>query len=120
MGNAVAARSFGDDYQGMVFWKYVNQMLHNNDISQIGYEYSSIKSFDDIVINYKNGQRFHEGFISTDYIQVKFHMRQSDLFTLDNLLDPAFINAKTNSLMHNIVAAYRQLGSDFEKSRFII
>ncbi|WP_019228243.1 SAVED domain-containing protein [Sedimentibacter sp. B4] len=121
MGNAVAARSFGDDYQGMVFWKYINLMLNNNsDISWIGYEYSDLKSFDDIVVVYKNEQRFHEDFISTDYIQVKFHMRQSDFFTLDNLLDPNFINATTNSLMHNIVAAYKKLGDNFKGSRFII
>lgn len=121
MGNAVAARSFGDDYQGMVFWKYINQMLKkNSDINWVGYEYSALKSFDDIVVAYKREQRFHEGFISTDYIQVKFHMRQSDFFTLDNLLDPSFIDAKTNSLMHNIVAAYKKLGDKFKESRFII
>lgn len=121
MGNAVAARSFGDDYQGMVFWKYINQMLKKGtNIKWIGYEYNAVKSFDDIVVSYKEEQRFREGFISMDYIQVKFHMRQYDLFTLDNLLDPAFISATTNSLMHNIVAAYKKLGDDFKVSRFII
>lgn len=121
MGNAIAARSFGDDYQGMVFWKYTNQMLRKNtDIKWIGYEYNAVKSFDDIVVAYENEQRFHEGFISRDYIQVKFHMRQSDFFTLENLVDPKFISATTNSLMHNIVAAYKKLGDDFKESRFII
>lgn len=121
MSNAIAARSFGDDYQGMVFWKYVNKMLNlNSEISWIGYEYDDVKSFDDIVVKYKEEQRFHDGYIDTDYIQVKFHMRQSDFFTIDNLLDPVFINATTNSLMHNIVAAYKKLGDNFNKSRFII
>lgn len=121
MGNSVAARSFGDDYQGMIFWKYINLMLKkDSDIRWIGYEYSALKSFDDIVVDYKNEQRFHEDFVNTDYIQVKFHMRQSDFFTLDNLLDPNFINATTNSLMHNIVAAYKKLGDNFNGSRFII
>jgi len=104
MGNAIAARTEGDNYQALVFWKYVNLMLReSSDIGSIGYEDNSVKSFDDVVINYKNKQRFRDGFVSTDYIQVKFHMRQSDFFTFDNLLDPAFINASANSLMDNIV-----------------
>ena len=111
MGNSVAAaglpqvggqrlRCLGAG-QAMVFWKYAIQMFRDSDIGQIGYEYGKVKSFDDIVICYKKEQRFRDTYIDTDYIQVKFHVKQSDEFTMDNLLDPAFINAKTNSFLQN-------------------
>lgn len=120
MGNSVAAREYGDVYQGMVFWKYANQMLSGSDIKNIGYEYDKVKSFDDIVVTYQNEQRFRDGYIDTDYIQVKFHMKQSNEFTMDNLLDPAFINADTNSFLQNVVNAYRSDGVNYSRSRFII
>ena len=118
MGNSVAARELGDIYQAMVFWKYAIQMFRDSDIEQIGYEYGKVKSFDDIVICYKKEQRFRDTYIDTDYIQVKFHVKQSDEFTMDNLLDPAFINAKTNSFLQNVVNAYKNDKIDFSRSRF--
>ena len=118
MGNSVAARELGDIYQAMVFWKYAIQMFRDSDIEQIGYEYGKVKSFDDIVICYKKEQRFRDTYIDTDYIQVKFHVKQSDEFTMDNLLDPAFINAKTNSFLQNVVNAYKDDKIDFSRSRF--
>lgn len=118
MSNSVAARERGDIYQAMVFWKYAIQMFRDSDIGQIGYEYGKVKSFDDIVICYKKEQRFRDTYIDTDYIQVKFHMRQSDEFTMDNLLDPEFINAKKNSFLQNVVNAYKNGKTDFSRSRF--
>lgn len=120
MGNAVGARDYGDIYQAMVFWKYVIQMFSNSDIKEIGYEYDKVKSFDDIVVLYQNEQRFRDTYIGTDYIQVKFHIKQTNEFTMDNLLDPTFINAKKNSFLQNVVNAYRNSEIDFSKSRFTI
>ena len=118
MSNAVAARNYGDIYQAMVFWKYAVQMLGISDIKEIGYEYGEVKSFDDIVIYYSNEQRFRDTCIDADYFQIKFHMKQSEEFTMDNLLDPAFINAKKNSFLQNVVNAYRNEKIDFSRSRF--
>ena len=101
MGSPVAARELGDIYQAMVFWKYAIQMFGESDIGKIGYEYGKVKSFDDIVVCYEKEQRFRDTYIDTDYIQVKFHIKQSNEFTMDNLLDPEFINAKTNSFLQN-------------------
>ena len=118
MGNAIAARNFGDIYQAMVFWKYAIQMFDTSDIREIGYEYGKVKSFDDIVIYYSNEQRFRDTHIDVDYFQIKFHMKQSEEFTIENLLDPAFINAKKNSFLQNVVNAYRNEKIDFSRSRF--
>ena len=93
-------------------------MFRDSDIEQIGYEYGKVKSFDDIVICYKKEQRFRDTYIDTEYIQVKFHLKQSDEITMDNLLDPAFINAKTNSFLQNVVNAYKNDKIDFSRIRF--
>lgn len=38
MANAVAVRSYGDQYQALVFWKYALDMLKkDSDIENIGY-----------------------------------------------------------------------------------
>ena len=92
----------------------------DSEISKIGYEDATVKSFDDIVIHYEKEQWFNDEFYKTDYIQVKFHVYQNDCFTLDNLLDPNFIHVKTNSFMNNVVVVYRKLGDSFKQSRFII
>ncbi len=118
MGSPVAARELGDIYQAMVFWKYAIQMFGESDIGKIGYEYGKVKSFDDIVVCYEKEQRFRDTYIDTDYIQVKFHIKQSNEFTMDNLLDPEFINAKTNSFLQNVVNAYKNDKVNFYRSRF--
>ena len=121
MAKAVVARQFGDEYQQLVFWKYALRMLSGNyEIDNIRYEDDSVKSYDDVVIEYDKPQVFRNTTISKEYIQVKFHMRDDGLFTLDGLLDPAFINAEKNSLLDNVVTAYRKLGTEFENSVFVI
>ena len=120
MSNSIAARDNGDTYQAMVFWIYALQMLGGSDIEMLGYEYDEVKSFDDIVVFYKKEQRFRDTYIIKDYIQVKFHMMQTGEFTMDNLLEPEFINADRNSFLQQVVNAYRNKKIDFSKSRFII
>lgn len=121
MAKAVAARQFGDEYQQLVFWKYALGMLSGNyEIESIKFEDDEIKSYDDVVIKYTKPQIFRDTTISKEYIQVKFHMRNDNLFTLDNILDPKFINAEKKSLLDNVVTAYRTLGDEFKNSVFII
>lgn len=121
MAGAIIARQLGDEYQQLVFWKYALMMLSGKyEIENIRYEDNAVKSYDDVVIEYSKPQMFRDSTISKEYIQVKFHMRDDDVFTLDNLLDPAFINAKKYSLLDNVVAAYRNLGDEFKNSLFVI
>lgn len=111
----------GYDYQAMVFWKYANQMLRReSEIEAIGYEYQDIKSFDDIVIMYKVGKKFRKDFVERDYIQVKYHMAQTDYITLDALLNPGFVGARKYSFMDKVVLAYKQKKEKFNKYRLIL
>ena len=122
MAAPIIARQLGDEYQQLVFWKYALMMLSGKyEIENIRYEDDSVKSYDDIVIQYSTPQIFRDSTISKEYIQVKFHMRDDGLFTIDNLLDPSFINATRNSLLHNVVAAYKKLGEEeFKQCAFVI
>ena len=107
MANAVAVRDYGDQYQALVFWKYALDLLKkDSDIKNIGYEYDEIKSFDDIVIFYKKEQIFRNTTIDRVYIQVKFHMKQNKEFTIENLLDSSFIDAKSESFLQKAVNTY--------------
>lgn len=47
-------------------------------------------------------------------------MRDNNLFSLDNLLDPSFINATKYSLLDNVVLAFRSLGDEFRNCKFVI
>lgn len=122
MGTPIIPRQLGDGYQQLVFWKYALKMLSGrSEIECIGYEDNTVKSYDDIVIKYSTSQIFRDSTISKEFIQVKFHMRDDGLFTIDNLLDPSFINATQNSLLHNVVAAYKKLGEEeFKQCAFVI
>ncbi|KDE69731.1 hypothetical protein FUSO7_11305 [Fusobacterium necrophorum BFTR-2] len=121
MMKAIDARQYGDEYQQLVFWKYALMMLNGtSEIESIGFECNKIKTFDDIVISYSKPQKFRSSEITKEYIQVKFHMKDNDVFTLENLLDPSFINASRNSFLDNVVATYKKLGTEFTNSVFII
>lgn len=116
-----SASMIGHGYQAMVFWKYANQMLREgSEIEAIGYEYKDIKSFDDIVVMYKGEKSFKDCFIERDYIQVKYHIAQTHYITLDDLMDPRFVNASKYSFMDKVVLAYREKTEDFSKYRFIL
>lgn len=122
MAKAVVARQLGDEYQQLVFWKYALRMLSGKyEMENIRYEDNTVKSYDDVVIEYSKPQIFRDSTISKAYIQVKFHMRDDNLFTIDNLLNPSFINAKSNSLLDNVVEAYKKLGvEEFKHCVFVI
>ena len=49
------------------------------------------------MIFYKKEQIFRNTTIDRLYIQVKFHMKQNKEFTIENLLDSSFIDAKSES-----------------------
>lgn len=122
MANAIVSRELGDEYQQLVFWKYALDMLSGKyDIKRIRFEDDEIKSFDDVVIEYSKPQKYRDSSIEKEYYQVKYHVRDDDFFTIDNLLDPSFINATKNSLLDKVVAAYKKMDRDeFTNCTFII
>ena len=59
------------------------------------------------MIFYKKEQIFRNTTIDRLYIQVKFHMKQNKEFTIENLLDSSFIDAKSESFLQKAVNTYR-------------
>lgn len=122
MAQAIVARENGDDYQRLVLWNYINDFISKtSDIETIFHEFDEVKGFDDIIIKYKNpiiigGERS----VEKEYVQVKFHQYQSDFLTIDNLIQPEFINSKTQSFLGKLSDAYKLLGDDYSKCLFTL
>ena len=122
MAQAIVARENGDDYQRLVLWNYINKFISKTtDIETIFHEFDEVKGFDDIIIKYKSpiitcGERT----VEKEYVQVKFHQYQSDFLTIDNLIQPEFINSKTQSFLGKLRDAYKLLGDDYSKCLFTL
>ena len=72
------------------------------------------------MIFYKKEQIFRNTTIDRLYTQVKFHMKQNKEFTIENLLDSSFIDAKSESFLQKAVNAYRKDKEQYSKSVYVI
>lgn len=121
MAQAIVARENGDDYQRLVLWMYINKFICTSDIEIIFHEFDEVKGFDDIVIKYKSPQIIcGERSVEKEYVQVKFHQYQSDFLTIDNLIQPKFINSKTKSFLGKLKDTYKLLGDEYRKCLFTL
>ena len=103
MAGSIIAREYGDEYQQLVFLKYALKMLNDDaEISSIDYEDDKVKSFDDVVITYSIPQTFRDSKIKKEFYQIKFHMCDDKLITLDGLLDPAFVSASKYAFLDKL------------------
>lgn len=107
MAGSIKARNLGDEYQALFFWLKACDMLTDySNVDTISFEDPEIKSLDDVVIRYKepikdlNGQLIHK-----QYYQVKYHVDYRSNITVDNLMDPKFINASKYSFLQKVKTA---------------
>lgn len=120
MAKAVAARTFGDDYQTRVFWLQACRMFEDRSkVVAVEIEAANIKSLDDVVVYY-SGMFEGEDSINADYYQVKFHMASNGAFTWRGMMDPAFINATSVSLLQRIRNAQVQYAPTGTGARFYV
>lgn len=107
MAQANVARRQGDDFQARIFWLKAASLLDpDSPIVRVAYECGP-KAFDDILIEYDPAQApcDHEGVpISIDHIQCKWHTT-AGTFGYKDLIDPAFINASSHSLLQRAYKA---------------
>ena len=101
MANAIVARENGDNYQRMVLTHHITKLIHgDSDYKRLFTEHPEIKSFDDIVVEYKQPAYKHgHRCIGKEFIQTKFHQYESDTITLDNLMLPSFVNSTKFSFL---------------------
>lgn len=122
MADAVVARDQGGDYQARFFWLQACRLFQpHTKVARVAYELSRIKSFDDVVVTYKEPLRLERGdVVETDYFQVKFHVSQAGSFTYQSLVDPKFINATRFSLLQKLHNAQKSSAQNGRGARFII
>lgn len=114
MAQANVARRHGDDFQARLFWLKAASLLDpQSGVTAVAYD-TGPKSFDDILVAYDPGAAplDHLGNpILREHIQCKWHTK-SGAFGYRDLIDPAFINAPRNSLLHKAHQAQLQYAPD--------
>lgn len=122
MAKAIVARIQGDDYQARWFWHEVCRLfLDQTRVERVVYEDENIKSLDDVVVYYRDGMIDEYGqSLRADYYQVKFHVTAAGGFTWQGMMDPAFINATSVSLLERLRNAQQQHAPEGIGCRFIL
>ena len=107
MAKSVRASLLGHEYQHRQFWIEACQLfIGNPPVRQVGLECGELRAFDDVVTDYTSP--VPDNFlrpIDGDHYQCKFHVAYDREITGLDLADPAFIDAKTLSLLGRLAAA---------------
>lgn len=102
MNKSIKARLDGDEYQQLYFWYYAMKMFDSDEgIEKIEFESDERKYFDDFVVFYKKEsypKNYLNNSISKEFFQIKYHVRNTELLSIDNLINEKYINAKTSIL----------------------
>lgn len=121
MARAIAARTQGDDYQARWFWLQVCRLFGDRtNVVRVVYEADNVKSFDDVVVHFE-GMADEEGHpLFAEYYQVKFHVTSGGALTWEGMMDPAFINAQSVSLLQRLKNAQEKHAPTGTEAHFIL
>jgi hypothetical protein len=110
--NQVGARTEGDVFQGLFFWRQAADLLRPSSmVERVVLEHDEADGVDDVAVFYrKPGVNAGGRMVSADYFQLKYHVDNRESYSSDALIDPAFINAKS-SLLQRFHTAYTNLAS---------
>jgi hypothetical protein len=106
----VGARTEGDVYQGLFFWRQAADLLRPESmVDRVVLEYDEATGVDDVAVFYRDpGVDAGGWMVTSDYFQLKYHVDNRNCYSADALIDPAFIRAKS-SLLQKFYAAYANL-----------
>lgn len=112
----VGARTEGDVYQGLFFWKKAASLLiPESHVIRVDIEHDEADGVDDISVFYdRNGIDAGGWQCMADYYQLKYHVDNRKTYSSEAMIDPSFINAKS-SLLQRFYQAYKNL-SDLSNS----
>src|SRR5260370_39859914 len=114
MADAVLPRWHGDNYQSRVFWDNALNLLDDEGTScivEVAFEADGPKAFDDVVVRYDPAvARSGPERVTADYHQVKWHVELGGRFGYADFIDPAFIGAKTFSILQRLAEARKKAG----------
>jgi hypothetical protein len=116
--NQVGARTEGDVFQGLFFWKQAADLLNPAAMVEcVVLEHDEADGVDDVAVFYrKPGVDAGGWMVSADYFQLKYHVDNRNAYSSDALIDPSFIGAKS-SLLQRFYCAYKKLVSDHDSFR---
>lgn len=111
----VGARTEGDVYQGLFFWRQAADLLRPDTmVERIVLEHDAAAGVDDVAVFYrKAGVNAGGQMVRADYFQLKYHVDNRSSYSSDGLIDPAFISAQL-SLLQRFYSAYTKLASDHD------
>ncbi|MGQ7244866.1 SAVED domain-containing protein [Salinicola sp. V024] len=111
--NQVGARTEGDVFQGLFFWRQAADLLRPaSRVERVVLEHDEADGVDDVAVFYrKPGVNAGGWMVSADYFQLKYHVDNRNSYSSDALIDPGFINAKS-SLLQRFHSAYTNLASE--------
>ena len=102
MNKSIKARQAGDEYQQLYFWYYAMKMFDSDEgIERIEYETNEREYFDDFVVVYKKEsypKNYLNNTISKEFFQIKYHVRNTELLSVDNLINKSYIHKETSIL----------------------
>lgn len=113
----VGARTEGDVYQGLFFWRQAADLLRPSSmVDRVVLEHDEADGVDDVAVFYRDpGVNAGGWMVSADYFQLKYHVDNRDCYSAAALVDASFINSKS-SLLQRFHSAYTKLTK--EHSRF--
>lgn len=111
--NQVGARTEGDVFQGLFFWRHAADLLRPTSlVERVVLEHDKADGVDDVAVFYHEpGINAGGWMVSADHFQLKYHVDNRDSYSSDALIDPAFINAKS-SLLQRFYSAYTKLAAE--------
>lgn len=114
----VGARTEGDVYQGLFFWRQAADLLRPQSlVERVVLEHDKAAGVDDVAVFYRQpGVNAGGWTVTADYFQLKYHVDNRDSYSSDALIDPAFIKAKS-SLLQRFHSAYSNLASEHDHFR---
>jgi hypothetical protein len=109
VANSVVPRWHGDNYQARIFWENALNLLDDAScVVEVTFEADGPKAFDDVVVRYDPPvARSGPERVAAEYHQVKWHVAYDGRFGFEDFVDPAFIGAKTVSLLERLRDAKR-------------
>lgn len=105
MENAVEANWHGHDYQARFFWIYASALRDpdQTNVIEVSYETDGPKACDDIIVCYDPSRpSYGPHRVVVDYHQIKYHVALGGRFGYEDLINPAFIGAKSFSVLQRL------------------
>ena len=106
----IGARTEGDVFQGLFFWKQAAGLfIPRTLVQRVILEHDEASGVDDVAVFYSDSGIDAGGYLCTaDYYQLKYHIDRRDMYSAAAIIDPSFIGGES-SLLQRFYNAYKRL-----------